>query len=85
MVKTELKTIVQGYISSVGNGRIKLIDDKLLVFQTVLSDIQYIGLIIVPEKLWHKYLGIITPDLVKDTWDYTRPSFDLETYFLARA
>ena len=60
MVKTELKIIGQGYISSVENGRIKLISDKLLVFRTIFLDIQYIGLIMVPEKLCHKYLCIIT-------------------------
>ena len=51
MVETELNTIGKGYTLSVEDIRIKIIDNKLVVFWPIFSYIQYIGLIIVTQKL----------------------------------
>ena len=49
------------------DGCINLINDKLVVFRPIFSDIWYIGLIVIKEGNFCKYLVIIMQDLVQDT------------------
>ena len=69
-----LKAIRSGYKTALKEGRIKILNRKLVLYNTILANNQYVVLMIIPQLIRKSVFSHIMPEPVDGIWGNIQPS-----------